>query len=83
LAGARALVVELLSLGLLPRINWAGGDFTFIPLADLGMKGASHVSMQDKSNLQVADFIIDGAIITSKIQANEQANRAHRLVNLA
>jgi hypothetical protein len=41
------------------QINGAGGDFTFIYLPDLGMKGNSHMFMQDKNNLQVADVIID------------------------
>ena len=41
------------------QINGAGGDFTFISLPDLGMKGNSHMFMQDKNNLQVADVLID------------------------
>jgi hypothetical protein len=41
------------------QINAAGGDFNFIYLPDLGMKGNSHMFMQDKNNLQVADVIID------------------------
>jgi hypothetical protein len=43
----------------LQQINGAGGDMTFIALPDLGMKGNSHMFMQDKNNLQVADVIID------------------------
>jgi hypothetical protein len=41
------------------QINGAGGDFTFISLPDLGMKGNSHMFMQDKNNLQIADILID------------------------
>ena len=41
------------------QINGAGGDFTFISLPDLGLKGNSHMFMQDKNNLQVADVLID------------------------
>ena len=41
------------------QINGAGGDFTFIYLPDLGMKGNSQMFMQDKNNLQVADVIVD------------------------
>jgi hypothetical protein len=39
-------------------VNKAGGDMTFIALPDLGMKGNSHMFMQDKNNLQVADVLI-------------------------
>lgn len=41
------------------QINGAGGDFTFISLPSLGIKGNSHMFMQDKNNLQVADVLID------------------------
>lgn len=41
------------------QINDAGGDFTFISLPDAGLKGNSHMFMQDKNNLKVADLIID------------------------
>jgi len=41
------------------EINGAGGDFTFISLPDIGIKGNSHMFMQDKNNLQVADVLID------------------------
>jgi hypothetical protein len=40
------------------QINGAGGDMTFIALPDLGIKGNSHMFMQDNNNLQVADIII-------------------------
>jgi hypothetical protein len=41
------------------KINAAGGDMTFIALPDAGMHGNSHMFMQDKNNLVVADLIID------------------------
>ena len=41
------------------QIKAAGGDMTFISLPDLGMHGNSHMFMQDKNNLEVANLIID------------------------
>lgn len=42
------------------RINrQPGGMAVLKKLPDAGMKGNSHMMMQDKNNLQVADFIID------------------------
>ena len=41
------------------QINAAGGDFTFISLPDKGLHGNSHMFMQDKNSLQVADLIVD------------------------
>jgi hypothetical protein len=40
------------------RVKAAGGDVTFISLPDLGMHGNSHMFMQDRNNLQIADIII-------------------------
>lgn len=40
------------------QIKVAGGDMTFVSLPDVGMTGNSHMFMQDKNNLDVADFII-------------------------
>lgn len=40
-------------------INAAGGDMTFIALPDEGLKGNSHMFMQDRNNIEVADIIID------------------------
>ena len=40
------------------QINGAGGDMTFIALPAIGIKGNSHMFMQDTNNLQVADVII-------------------------
>lgn len=39
------------------RINAAGGDMTFVSLPAVGIKGNSHMFMQDKNNLQVADLL--------------------------
>ena len=41
----------------LKQVNAAGGDMTFIALPTLGLKGNSHMFMQDRNNLQVADVI--------------------------
>ncbi|MDB6089957.1 MAG: hypothetical protein JWN85_2741 [Gammaproteobacteria bacterium] len=41
------------------QINAAGGDMTFIALPSVGLLGNSHMFMQDKNNLQVADVIIE------------------------
>jgi hypothetical protein len=41
----------------LQQINAAGGDMTFIALPTLGLTGNSHMFMQDKNNLEVADVI--------------------------
>ena len=40
------------------RINAAGGDMSFIALPSVGLHGNSHMFMQDRNNLQVADIII-------------------------
>jgi hypothetical protein len=40
------------------QINDAGGDMTFVALPDIGIRGNSHMFMQDNNNLQVADIII-------------------------
>jgi pimeloyl-ACP methyl ester carboxylesterase len=40
------------------QINGAGGDMTFISLPALGIHGNSHMFMQDRNNLRVADIIL-------------------------
>jgi hypothetical protein len=40
------------------QINAAGGDMTFIALPSVALHGNSHMFMQDKNNLQVADVIM-------------------------
>jgi hypothetical protein len=48
---ARKAVVE--------RINrLEGGRASLVRLPDVGLKGNSHMMMQDRNNLQVADFIL-------------------------
>jgi pimeloyl-ACP methyl ester carboxylesterase len=41
------------------QVNAAGGDMTFISLPDVGLHGNSHMMMQDRNNLQVADVLLD------------------------
>ena len=41
------------------RINkQQGGQATLVRLPDVGMKGNSHMMMQDRNNLQIADFVL-------------------------
>jgi pimeloyl-ACP methyl ester carboxylesterase len=40
------------------QLNAAGGDATMLHLPDAGVFGNSHMLMQDKNNLQVADMIL-------------------------
>ncbi|HYT04758.1 MAG TPA: hypothetical protein VEM13_07735 [Gemmatimonadales bacterium] len=40
------------------QVNGAGGDMTFLSLPAAGLHGNSHMFMQDKNNLQVADVIL-------------------------
>ena len=47
----RKLVVE--------RINEAGGNATIVSLPEVGMHGNTHMLMQDKNNLEVADYLIE------------------------
>ena len=44
------------------RIEAAGGDFTFLSLPAVGLEGNSHMFMQDRNNLAVADLIVDWVI---------------------
>jgi pimeloyl-ACP methyl ester carboxylesterase len=41
------------------QIKAAGGDMSFISLPGVGIKGNSHMFMQDKNNLQIADLLVD------------------------
>ena len=43
----------------LQQIKAAGGDMTFVALPTLGLIGNSHMFMQDRNNLEVADIIED------------------------
>jgi hypothetical protein len=40
------------------QVNTAGGDAQLMSLPKLGIKGNSHMLMQDKNNLQLADLIL-------------------------
>lgn len=40
------------------QINAAGGNMTYVHLPAIGIKGNTHMFMQDRNNLQVADLII-------------------------
>ncbi len=41
------------------RINkQEGGNATLVRLPEIGMKGNSHMMMQDRNNLQIADFLM-------------------------
>src|SRR5206468_7804470 len=40
------------------QINDAGGDAEMMSLPKMGIKGNSHMLMQDKNNLQLADLIL-------------------------
>lgn len=40
------------------QVKDAGGDITMLHLPDVGIYGNSHMLMQDKNNLQVADLLI-------------------------
>ncbi|MGH9679263.1 MAG: hypothetical protein ACRD4Y_04880, partial [Candidatus Acidiferrales bacterium] len=40
------------------QVNAAGGDATMMHLPEYGLLGNSHMLMQDKNNLQVADLIL-------------------------
>jgi pimeloyl-ACP methyl ester carboxylesterase len=40
------------------RINAAGGNATILTLPEAGLHGNTHMMMQDKNNLQVADVIL-------------------------
>jgi hypothetical protein len=39
-------------------VNAAGGDAQMMYLPEMGIRGNSHMLMQDKNNLQLADLIL-------------------------
>jgi hypothetical protein len=43
------------------QVNDAGGDAQMMSLPNMGIKGNSHMLMQDKNNLQLADLILSWA----------------------
>lgn len=58
------------------QINAAGGDMTFIALPTLGLIGNSHMFMQDKNNLQVADVILSW--ISQRVEHRHGRDRDER-----
>ena len=42
----------------LDQVNAAGGDAEMMHLPKLGIRGNSHMLMQDKNNLELADLIL-------------------------
>jgi hypothetical protein len=43
---------------LIGRLKAAGGDAQMLSLTETGIRGNSHMIMQDKNNLQIADLIL-------------------------
>ena len=43
----------------IPSIKAKGGDITMMYLPDMGIYGNSHMLMQDKNSLDLADLIVD------------------------
>jgi len=46
-------------LALVDKMNAAGGDAQMMHLPKLGLKGNSHMLMQDKNSLEIADLVLD------------------------
>ena len=55
------------------QVNAAGGDAEMMYLPKLGVRGNSHMLMQDKNNLQLADMIL--AWIDKHVDAKKSARR--------
>jgi pimeloyl-ACP methyl ester carboxylesterase len=55
------------------QLTAAGGDAEMMYLPKLGIKGNSHMLMQDRNNLQLADLILDW--IDSHVERNKSARR--------
>ena len=55
------------------QVNSAGGDAQMMDLPKLGIKGNSHMLMQDKNNLQLADLILEW--IDQHVEAKKSARR--------
>jgi hypothetical protein len=58
------------------QVNAAGGDATMMHLPKYGQFGNSHMLMQDKNNLQVADLILKW--IDDHVEGKKKARDAHR-----
>jgi hypothetical protein len=55
------------------QVKDAGGDAEMMHLPKLGMRGNSHMLMQDKNNLEIADLILDW--IDKHVEAKKPARR--------
>ncbi|PWT99951.1 MAG: hypothetical protein C5B51_26085 [Terriglobia bacterium] len=55
------------------QVNGAGGDAQMMLLPKLGIKGNSHMLMQDKNNLQLADLILGWS--DQHVEAKKSAKR--------
>ena len=61
------------------RINDAGGEAEAVLLPDVGFTGNTHMLMQEKNNLQIADWIMAGSARKSKWATDGlRAGRARR-----
>ncbi len=56
------------------QVKAAGGDAQLMHLPKLGIKGNSHMLMQDKNNLQLADLILTW--IDQRVES-KKASRPH------
>jgi hypothetical protein len=55
------------------RVKEAGGDAVVMHLPKMGIKGNSHMLMQDRNNLQLADLILDW--IDAHVEARKSGSR--------
>jgi pimeloyl-ACP methyl ester carboxylesterase len=55
------------------RVKEAGGDAAVMHLPKMGIKGNSHMLMQDRNNLQLADLILDW--IDAHVEARKSGSR--------
>jgi hypothetical protein len=58
------------------QVNAAGGDATMMHLPKFGQFGNSHMLMQDKNNMQVADLILKW--INDHVEGKKKPRNAHR-----
>jgi hypothetical protein len=58
------------------QVNAAGGDATMMHLPKFGQLGNSHMLMQDKNNLQVADLILKW--IDGHVEGKKKPRNGHR-----
>jgi pimeloyl-ACP methyl ester carboxylesterase len=53
------------------RINAAGGDASIVMLPEIGLVGNTHMLMQDKNNLKIANWLVDW--IHEKVEGRHQS----------